>query len=70
MDTIIGHNIKVMLKRNNLRQADVVRRTGMPKSHLSEIVNGHTSHPSVWTCVRIAEALQCSVDDLVRIPLL
>jgi DNA-binding Xre family transcriptional regulator len=70
MDSIIGHNIKTLLNRRAMKQADVVRRTGMLKSHLSEIINGHNRHPSVWTCAKIAEALRCSIDDLVRIPLI
>jgi hypothetical protein len=43
---------------------------GMCKSHLSEIINGRTRHPSVWTVQRIADALGCRVDDLlnVRVP--
>lgn len=70
MDTIIGHNIKVMLKRRSMKQDDVVRRSGMQKSHLSKIINGHTTQPSVWTCAKIAEAIGCSIEDLVRIPLI
>jgi transcriptional regulator with XRE-family HTH domain len=68
MDTIIGHNIKRLMAKHRVRQVDIVARTGMCKSHLSEIMNGHTTHPSVWTCVRIAEAIGCSLDELVGIP--
>lgn len=68
MDSIIGHNLKCLMIRKDMRQADIVAKTGMPKSALSEIVNGYNRHPSVWTCARIAEALGCSIDDLVRMP--
>jgi len=70
MDSIIGHNIKDMIRLRAMTQADVVRRTGMSKSYLSEIISGKTTHPSVWTCAKIAEALRCSIDDLVRIPVI
>ena len=70
MDSIIGHNIKAQLKRRAMKQADVVRRSGVSKSYLSELISGKTTHPSVWTCAKIAEALGCRIDDLVRIPLI
>jgi transcriptional regulator with XRE-family HTH domain len=67
LPTIIGANISRKLHAQGITQAEVCRRTGMCKSMLSEIINGHTSHPSVWTMVRISEALGCRVDDLVNI---
>ncbi len=67
LTTVIGHNVLYRIHALGITQAEVCRRVGMCKSHLSEIVNGHTSHPSVWTMARIASALGCRVDDLISV---
>lgn len=68
MDSILSYNLKCLMIKHNVRQADIVAKTGMCKSHIYEIVMGHNRRPSIWTCVRIAEAIGCSLDDLVRTP--
>ena len=65
--TVIAANIQIQMDMIGINQAEVCRRTGMCKSHLSEIMNGHTTHPSVWTMARIASAFGCRVDDLISV---
>jgi transcriptional regulator with XRE-family HTH domain len=67
LTSVIGANICRKLHAQGLRQKDIVSRTGMCKSHVSEIINGHNRHPSVWTAQRIADALGCRVDDLLNV---
>jgi DNA-binding Xre family transcriptional regulator len=66
LNSIIGHNLQRLLIEKGLRPVDVVRRSGICKSHVSEIMNGKITHPTIWTCVRLAEAIGCSLDDLVK----
>jgi transcriptional regulator with XRE-family HTH domain len=63
--TVIAANIQIQMDALGINQAEVCRRTGMRKSHLSEIMRGHNTHPSVWTMARIASAFGCKVDDLI-----
>lgn len=68
LNSIIGHNIQRLLDEKGLRPVDIVRRSGLCKSHISELMNGKTTHPTIWTCVRIAEAIGCRLDELVSYP--
>jgi DNA-binding Xre family transcriptional regulator len=68
MDSIIGHNIKALIARKGVRQGEIAVKARIRESHLSDLVNGRSTHPSVWTCAKIAKALGCSIDDLVRMP--
>lgn len=67
LQSVLGANISRKLHAQGITQAEVCRRTGMSKSTLGKIVNGHQRHPSVWTVVRIATALGCRVDDLINV---
>ena len=66
LNSIIGHNIQRLLAERGMRPVDVVKKSGICKSHLSEMMNGHTTHPTIWTCVRLAEAIGCDLNELVK----
>ena len=51
---IAGHSLKTLSQVTNIA-----------KSTLSELEN-HTQHPSVWTMRKIAKALDCNIEDLLR----
>lgn len=56
--TDIGKNIKRILKKKNITQAELARRAGMPRSVISEIVNGKRKIVRLDTLVRIGDALK------------
>ncbi len=50
-----------------LSQGDIEKRTGLLRSYLSRVENGHTV-PSLDTLGKIAEALEVSVSELLEAP--
>ena len=55
--TDIGKNIKRILKEENMTQAELARRCGMPRSVISEIVNGKRKIVRLDTLDLIGKAL-------------
>jgi transcriptional regulator with XRE-family HTH domain len=54
---LIGHRLRRLREDLNLSQGDVQKRTGMLRSYISRIENGHTT-PAVQTLEKFARALQ------------
>ena len=63
----IGKSLRVIRIEKGLSQGDIEKRTGILRSYLSRVENGHTT-PSLDTLSRIAGALQVSLSDLVDPP--
>jgi len=51
--------------RAGTTHAALARAANMTKSHWSELINGHIPNPSIWTAVRVAEALRVSLSMMV-----
>lgn len=49
---------------NGISQADLCRKTGMVSSKISQILQGKTTDPRLSTAVKIADALDVSLDYL------
>jgi transcriptional regulator with XRE-family HTH domain len=60
----ISTSLRVIRIEKGLSQGDIERRTGILRSYLSRVENGHTV-PSLETLSRIAAALQVSLSELV-----
>lgn len=60
----IGQRIATWRSQRNLSQGVVAGRAGVHPSYLSRIENGKV-HPTVRTALRIAEAMEVSLSDLV-----
>lgn len=60
----IGRRISARRIQRGLSQGTVSRRAGMDPSYLSRIETGRIS-PTLRTAMKIAEALGCTLDDLV-----
>lgn len=43
----------------------LAKRAGMSKGQWSDLLNGKTPNPQIWTAVRVADALKVSVSMLV-----
>lgn len=60
----VGDNIKSLMKAKGLRQTDLSELTGMPRSTVSDYVNGCTVQP-LQALYRISKALNVKLADLV-----
>lgn len=61
---IIGQNIAERRKQQNMTQEDLCGVAEIDRSYLSEIENGK-ENVSIKTLVKIADALECELSDLI-----
>ncbi len=54
---IIGDRLRALREKKNLSQGDVQKRTGLLRSYLSRVENGHTV-PEIGTLEKLATALE------------
>lgn len=67
MKKSIGRTLKLMRIEKGLSQGDIEKRTGLLRSYLSRVENGHTV-PSLGTLTKIAAALEVKLAELVDEP--
>lgn len=67
MENIIGHRLQAIRTEKGLSQGDIEKRTGLLRSYLSRVENGHTV-PSIKTLGRIAAALAVPISELLDSP--
>ena len=53
-----------MRKKRNMTQAELARAVGIAQPSISDLENGNTK-PAFETLVKLAQVLECSLDDLV-----
>ena len=58
--------LKSMREHQNMTQAELSRRSGVPQPMISEIETGSVKAPQVPTLYALARALRCTVDDLIK----
>ncbi|MBB5326130.1 transcriptional regulator with XRE-family HTH domain [Anoxybacillus tepidamans] len=61
---LLSNRIKRRLKELNLKQKDLIEKTGHPKSTVSKIVNGAVT-PRIDVLIPISKVLDVSIDWLV-----
>ena len=61
----LGKNLKQIRTQKGMTQGDIVRALGVSRSFVSNIENGKTN-PTLSTIKRIADALDVSVDRLLK----
>ncbi len=54
---IIGDRLRTLRKDKNLSQGEIEKRTGLLRSYISRVENGHTV-PSIETLEKLAAALE------------
>lgn len=54
---LIGDRLRTLREERNLSQADIEKRTGLIRTYLSRVENGHTV-PSLETLEKLARALE------------
>ena len=60
---IIGDRLRELREQKKLSQGDIEKRTGLLRSYLSRVENGHTV-PSVETLEKLAHALEVPIYQL------
>ncbi|MFB3923834.1 MAG: helix-turn-helix domain-containing protein [Terriglobia bacterium] len=67
MNKSVGRSLQSIRIDKGLSQGDVEKRTGLLRSYLSRVENGHTV-PSIDTLGKMAKALGVSVSELIDPP--
>ena len=67
MKKSIGKTLRLIRTEKGMSQGDIEKRTGLLRSYLSRVENGHTE-PSLSTLAKIAEALEVKVATLLGEP--
>lgn len=62
-DTDFSQNLKIIMDKKDMTQADLMRITGIPRSLISDYVNGKKS-PALSNAIALAEALGVTLDEL------
>lgn len=65
MDKPIGRRLRVVRIEKGMSQGDIEKRTGLLRSYLSRVENGHTI-PSVGTLRKISAALGVPLTELLE----
>jgi len=66
VDNFIGKKIKKIRMENNLTQEKLAVKADVSYTTLTKIESGVIKRPAVQTIVKIAKALDISIDELVK----
>ena len=61
---IFSKNLKEMLKESDMKQEELADEIGISQAMISRYITGQ-SLPGILTLVKIADVLDCLVDDLL-----
>lgn len=57
--------LQKMREKRRLTQAELAALSGVTQQAISKIENGERLNPGVITMYKLAEAMRCTVDDLI-----
>jgi len=63
---IISKNLRAFREKLGLSQDQLARKANIPYSTYLKIESGYTPNPSIQTVLNIAEALEVSLDVLIK----
>ena len=63
---LLSKNIKKYREKLGLSQDQLARKANIPYSTFLKIESGYTPNPSIQTIANVAEALDISVDQLIK----
>ena len=63
----IGDKTKQLRNKQGITQDELARKSDLPYTTLTKIETGVIKKPSVFVMVKIAKALNISLDDLVKL---
>lgn len=62
----IGEKLRLAIKKSNLRShSELEKKSGVSRTTISRILNGKKKRVSLNTIVRLSNALECDVTDLI-----
>ena len=62
----LAQNLKKAINKNNVSKSFLVGKTGLDYHTIAKIENGITLDPRINTVVKIARALEMSIDNLIK----
>lgn len=62
---IFSNNLRRMMNEDKMTQGDLAKEINVDQSMISRYVSGQ-SLPSLLTTIKIADALFCSIDELIK----
>jgi transcriptional regulator with XRE-family HTH domain len=65
MSTALKEKIQVYLESNGIKIRDFERNAGLERSTLTNIFRGSSQNPGILSIVKIADAMNCSLDELL-----
>lgn len=63
---MIGKNIKKIRQQKKLSQERLARLTDISLNTLTKIESGFTKRPAIQTIKKIADALEMTIDELIK----
>lgn len=61
----LADNLNTLMRERQMTQADLARATGLGTAQIAYLVNGRTVDPRLSTAVKLAQALDCCLEELV-----
>ena len=63
---MIGQNVRKLRKKKGLSQEKLARMADISLNALTKIESGFAKKPTIQTAVKLAKALEVSLDELVK----
>lgn len=63
---MIGDNVQIIRRQKGLTQDKLARKADIPYATLTKLESNVIKKPSVQTIAKIAQALEVSIEELVR----
>lgn len=63
---MLGNRIKGVRKSKNMSIYELASKSGLSDSYLGRLENGKRKDPSISTVIKIATALEISIEDLIK----
>ncbi|ATO45999.1 MULTISPECIES: helix-turn-helix transcriptional regulator [Companilactobacillus] len=57
------NNLKKILKSKNINQSELSRIANVPRTNIVSIINGKIKNPTIGLMIKIADALNISLDE-------
>lgn len=65
MPKLCKEKLNELKRSKNYTSAEIAKRTGLPKSTIDKIFGGFNKNPTLDSMKRIAEVLDCGIDDFL-----
>ncbi len=63
---MIGDNVRKFRKKKGISQEKLARQADISLNTLTKIESGFAKKPTIQTVIKLAEALEISIDELVK----